>query len=433
MRGAGVLPEPGWGVKPVRYQGLTLFGVWRFLLRLPRRVHASRATAIAFCAMRFLDARLFLYSSLLLPCACIEPTVSDDARDYADSWPARAPSDLEPGAEYIGRGTANPDGPVLAWPASMATVRFRGTGLEWNFTEQVAQTPSNYDIVVDGKVLASYLRTSAGDQRAELVSGLSNTEHEVSIVKRTEGAYGTTISRGFTPLGDGAAILAPPSKFPHKVMFVGDSITAGYGVLGASTDCAGDAVVQNARLSWASVFSRRVGAEAHLIAWSGKGLIRNLNRANPLLIPVIESRTTPLLEAAWDPAGFTPDLIVVNVGTNDIGSPNSDPGPAFGVAYQSYLRALLTRYPTAHIAAVLGPMISNADGLLDKMRRYVKAGATDVLRAEGKTSVHFVELNVQSPVDGYGCESHPSKRTAKIIARTLGRFAERELKWTWAE
>ena len=365
--------------------------------------------------------------------ACINPAFSEDEQDYADAWPARAPGELPPGVEYIGRGTASLTAPVLSWPASMATVRFRGTGLEWNFTEEVAEAPSLYDVVVDGKVMNSFLRTSAGEQRAEVVGGLSDTEHEVSLVKRTEGLYGSTLSRGFVALGDRAELLSPPRPFPHKVLFVGDSITAGYGILGASTNCAGDQLVENARLSWASVFARRVGAEAHLIAWSGKGLIRNLDRADLLLIPAIESRTAPLRETAWDAAAFVPDLIVVNVGTNDVGSPNADPGPAFGEGYQSYLRGLLSRYPTAHIAAVLGPMIPNAEGLVDKMRGYIKVGAVDVLRAEGNSAVHFVELNVQSPVNGYGCQSHPSKRTARIIARTLGRFAAKELGWTWAE
>lgn len=374
----------------------------------------------------------FLAALCALP-ACIEPTLSEDERDYVDSWPSRRPSAAEPAVEYIGRVLATTEGTTLAWPATTATVRFRGTGLAWDFTEQVVSDPSHYDIILDGKVQSAYLRTAAGDQRAELAQGLSAGEHELSIVKRTEGVYSSTLSRAFVPSGDGAALLAPPVPYPHKVLFIGDSITAGYGVLGASTTCIGTPELQNARLSWASVFARRVGAEAHLVAWSGKGLVRNFNRAEPLLLPEVEKRALPMAETLWDAAAFAPDLVVLNVGTNDVGFPNSDPGPEFAEAYQSYLRALRARYPQANIAAVLGPMIPELGGFVSKLRGYIRDGAVDVLRAAGDTRVHFVELDVQSPVNGYGCESHPSKKTAKMMAHRLGRFAVRELGWTWSE
>lgn len=377
--------------------------------------------------------RVLALAGVLWTTACIDPVLSADEENYADGWPSRRPSTLEPGIEYIGRTVPNADGMQLAWPGTMATVRFRGTGLRWEFTENVIEAPANYDVVIDGKVQTTYLRTNAGDQTADIAKGLSAGEHEVSVVRRTEGRFSTTVSRAFVPLGDNAALLAPPTPFPHKVLFVGDSITAGFGILGTTTECDGAPLLENARLAWGSVFARRVGAEAHLVAWSGKGMMQNLDRQDPLLMPEIETRALPLEPAVWDTSRFTPDLVVINLGTNDVGTPQKDPGRSYADTYLNYVRTMRSRYPAAAIAAVLGPLTANENGLLDKMRGYIKDDVVESLRAGGDKRVYFVELNVQTPLNGYGCQFHPSRARAKIMAHTLGRFAEQALGWTWSD
>jgi hypothetical protein len=56
------------------------------------------------------------------------------------------------------------------------------------------------------------------------------------------------------------------------VLFIGDSITAGYGVLCNVSEAPFTAETESAYHTYAAVAARALDADAHVIAYSGKGV-----------------------------------------------------------------------------------------------------------------------------------------------------------------
>ena len=105
------------------------------------------------------------------------------------------------------------------------------------------------------------------------VEGLSNSEHTVRVVKRSEVPWATSTFGGFVPV-NGSVILSAPAKRDLQLEFVGDSYTAGYGNTSTSRDCTGEQVTRttNADLSFGAVTARALGADYQINAFSGRGI-----------------------------------------------------------------------------------------------------------------------------------------------------------------
>jgi hypothetical protein len=76
-------------------------------------------------------------------------------------------------------------------------------------------------------------------------------------------------------------IKLTPSKRPaRRIEFIGNSITCGYGVLSDSSNCHFSPQTEDAGMSYAAILSRRLHADYHLVAYSGKGMVRNYGDKN---------------------------------------------------------------------------------------------------------------------------------------------------------
>ena len=112
------------------------------------------------------------------------------------------------------------------------------------------------------------------------------------------------------------------------LLFVGDSITCGYGnEISTMKPDAFHYTTQgsNANLAWGAVAARQLDAEYVAVAVSGRGVYRNYSGAAGDLLPVIYDKTLPddATAPAWDIARYTPDVVVVNLGTNDFSPPGA--------------------------------------------------------------------------------------------------------------
>ena len=120
----------------------------------------------------------------------------------------------------------------------------------------------------------------------EIATNLPYGEHEITIVKRTEPNVGMGFFAGFEIAGE---ILPPPDRPAHKLLFFGDSITAGSGseVPDGDPGCTADEWGQpfeNADMAYGPVAARMLDADYHVLGVSGIGLVRNYssNSANDL-------------------------------------------------------------------------------------------------------------------------------------------------------
>lgn len=328
---------------------------------------------------------------------------------------------------FIGRfDTQDPAGPSFGWPGSAILTRFSGTGLEVKLHDSGT---NQFNVVIDGAA-PTLLKTSSATESYPLAAGLPDTTHDVVITKRTESFVGTVQFLGFTPAG-GKPLIETPAPFQRRIEFIGDSITCGYGDEGADQSCPFSPDTENESLAYGALTAKSLNAEHFAIAYSGKGAYKNYGGATMDLMPELYNRS--LADApgsTWNFSAWTPDVVVVNLGTNDFSQ--GDPGQPFADAYLALVKTVRGHYPSAYIFCLLGPMLSDdyPAGVmaLTKARGYITS-AVDSMHSSGDAKVGFVEFPPQDAANGLGCDYHPSLKTHQLMADKLRAAIQGALEW----
>ena len=326
---------------------------------------------------------------------------ADDAGDAPDDGAPPPTEDIH----YSGRfDRSDPAAPSFEWSGTSIGARFSGTGVSVTLD---AQGQNFFEVVLDGTP-SSVVETAWGEQTLSLATGLSAGEHDVLIVRRTEAFANAVTFRGFTVVG--GAIVPSPLPWTHRLEFVGDSITAGYGAEGVGPSCSFSLDTESAYASYASVAARAVNASAHLIAWSGKGVFQNYGGDTTEPMPSLYERTLPTdASSVWD-FSFQAEAVVINLGTNDF-SVSVDQA-TFESAYSALILLVRSHHPAAAIYCIAGAI----------MNPTATAYITNAIAASGDANTHLLELPSVDPGEGWGCDYHPS---AASHARFGGLVADR--------
>jgi lysophospholipase L1-like esterase len=304
----------------------------------------------------------------------------------------------------------DPAGPRCAWAGSAIVARFSGTAI----AIRLRGSSDFFNVTLDGAALP-VLAASPAVERYPLASGLADGEHEVVVVKRTEPLVSETQLLGFE-LEGGGRLLPPPPAPARRIEFVGDSVTAGFGVLGRDETCPFSPDTEDFSRSFAALTAAALDAEPVAVAWSGRGACRNYADEPGDPMPVLWERTLPArAESRWDFGRWTPHVVVINLGTNDF-SLGVSPGRRFAEAYAGLVRRIRAAYPRARVVCCLGPML--ADPVLSEARALL-AGVVADARAAGGAPVDLLELPQQSAANGFGCDGHPSAATHRLLAAQL--------------
>jgi lysophospholipase L1-like esterase len=329
----------------------------------------------------------------------------------------------DPNIFYMGRIDCQGDGPAFAFPAASVRVRFEGNALDLRLRDSGTGTPQStnyYDVSIDGAA-PTRLEATPGDNVYALARDLGAGEHAAEIVKRVEsnGNSGRGQVLGFR-VREGARLL-PTQARPLRLEFIGDSITCGYGDEVSTTtpdQFHYTTVNSNANLAYGAVVARQLDAEYVAVAISGRGVYRNYADGAGTTLPVAYDTTLPddSSAPAWDFARYSPDVVVVNLGTNDFSPPGPD-HDAFKAAYTAFLRKVRSNYPSALLLAVVGPMLN--DGFPPGVMAWTTiqadvSGVVEALRAGGDDDVHYLALQPQS--SPYGEDWHPTIATHQSMA-----------------
>ncbi|HEY0014252.1 MAG TPA: SGNH/GDSL hydrolase family protein [Allosphingosinicella sp.] len=302
----------------------------------------------------------------------------------------------------------------FGWPGVYFESRFRGTAVRVRFETAT----EHLRLLVDGEEKAVFRRPGSVDLT---VGGLAPGEHVVRLEKLTESQAGGGRFLGFTP-GSGGAALQPPRR-ARQIEFIGDSYTVGYGNTSPRRECTPREVhaTTDTQQAFGPLVARRFDADYRIVAYSGFGIVRNYGGRFPeLSLPGIYERLKPdaprpllLPDPHW-----RPQLIVVNLGTNDFSTPLA-PGERWRDAaalkadyrgrYAAFLRELDVRHSTARF------VLMGSDVFLEDVRQ-VRASLPEPLR----TRVTVLRLG---ELERTGCDWHPSladhRRTAGELAAAI--------------
>ena len=197
-----------------------------------------------------------------------------------------------------------------------------------------------------------------------------------------------------------------------RVLVIGDSISLGEGAGQVGPDCPLTPETSRPGETYAAIVARAAGGELASLAISGRGLVRNYDDFPSLTMQQWLGEND---FGRLPVADLAPDLILINLGTNDFH--DNDPEPAFSAAYGNLLQTLRSRNPESLVYRLFGPMLDGAEALRadSAVRSAIKAQA-----AKGDSRVHYVRL----PTDPHdpemiGCNWHPSLKAHEAMAQRL--------------
>lgn len=207
--------------------------------------------------------------------------------------------------------------------------------------------------------------TKLGESTFTIATGLEEGKHTFAIYNQTEANMGAFGVKSITLNGE---FLSAPAEKELFVEFVGDSITAGHGVLNNFNVNA--PLYEDATRGWPYLTAKALDADWSVLAvsgitaidgigWSGAGSV-NMQDVYPYEIYYSDKTL------AHDFANSRkPDVIVLGLGTNDCWTWTADRGNLTDAQKVSGFKQMLThlrdRNPDSKIVWVYGMMSSAAD------------------------------------------------------------------------
>jgi lysophospholipase L1-like esterase len=351
-----------------------------------------------------------------------------------------------PAVQLIGRFDArDPAGPKCSWPGCRVIARFDGTSVSVRMTENVAAWmaggPSEWDVAIDGE-WKDKLVLSQGTHDYVLATGLPPGPHKVELYKRSETQNGTSQFLGYD--FGGGTLLPPPLRRTRRIEIIGDSQPAAFGVEGVGypdLTCPGlnyAAAWQNFRKSFGALLGETLSAEVHGTVYSGKGVVKNIWRADQDTMPMIYARSNPIdATSAFDLSSWTPDVIVVMLGGNDfsIGQPDESapgsgpPTPAeFTSAYDAFVGTLRGHYPSAFILLTVSPSVTDDQPPGRASRTNILSTIKTVADGNGASVAWFAPA-LATAAELQGCEGHGTPQFHVRVAGELSAQIRAKTGW----
>ena len=338
--------------------------------------------------------------------------------------------------QYTGRiSFTHPDRPAWNFPGVQIIAAFEGTSLR-----MIAKPRSGYFMAqIDQAEPFKVAFRGERDSVVTLATALPDGRHLVRLMYVIEGYEFFPEFWGFV-LDEGRQLVDAPALPSRKIEFIGNSITCGYGNEGLKKEEGFDYATENHYYSYASIVARNLQAQHWVVARSGIGAYRNYagpKTGNPesnmpvqyeytgyAWKPELRQEAT-FLQEKWDFSRYQPDVVCINLGTNDLSTPNYDLS-LLKQGYQKLLKMVRQHNPKAKIVFLTGSMLYNqelqiAKQLLDEVTTEAhKAGDKEVYRFD------------MAPINGnkyYGNDWHPNIYQDEKMANELTPYLRKLMNW----
>lgn len=249
----------------------------------------------------------------------------------------------------------------------------------------------------------------------------------IRVIKISEVNFG---SAGIQEVEiDGKQIL--PKKMQNsalKVEIIGDSITCGYGIEGVYLKDGFTTKQERADKAYGFLAMKMLNAEFQECCWSGIGIISKYVEESveipdtsvvmPSIWPYKDKSLSLRLgiePEIWDETQFSPDLVIINLGTNDASFVRDVEGRriSYVSGLRQFLEAIHRRSPKAKILVCLGVM---GQQLCDSQTEAVNLFSGDFK----KVPVKVIKFPVHDEkIDGVACDWHPNAKTHQKMAIQL--------------
>ena len=337
---------------------------------------------------------------------------------------------------YTGRiSFTNPERPTWNYPGVQIIAAFEGTSLR-----MIAKPRSGYFMAqIDQAEPFKVAFRGERDSVVTLATALPEGRHLVRLMYIIEGYEFFPEFWGFV-LDKGRQLIDAPILPSRKIEFIGNSITCGYGNEGLKKEEHFDYATENHYYSYASIAARNLEAQHWVVARSGIGAYRNYDgpkKGNPESCMPVQYEYTgyawkpelrkeqTFLSEKWDFSRYQPDVVCINLGTNDLSTPNYDLS-LLKQGYQKLLKMVRQHNPQAKIVFLTGSMLYNQEQQeAIQLLNEITADA----HAAGDKEVYRFDM---SHIDGeayYGNDWHPNIYQDEKMAGELTAYLRQLMNW----
>ena len=337
---------------------------------------------------------------------------------------------------YTGRiSFANPERPTWNYPGIQIIAAFEGTSIK-----MIAKPRSGYFMAqIDQGEPFKVAFHGERDSVVTLATALPDGRHLVRLMYVIEGFEFRPEFWGFV-LDKGRSLIDPPALPSRKIEFIGNSITCGYGNEGLRKEDHFDYATENHYYSYASIAARSLEAQHWVVARSGIGAYRNYGEAktgSPRSCMSVQYEYTGYAydlklrenpgfnSEKWDFSRYQPDVVCINLGTNDLSTNNYDL-ELLKQGYQRLLKMVRQHNPKARIVFLTGSMLYNQE--LQEARLLLDGIVAEAQKAGDKEIYRFD----MSPIDGeefYGNDWHPNVYEDEKMAAELTAYLRKLMNW----
>lgn len=361
-----------------------------------------------------------------------------------------------PMIQYVGRVSfAKPEVARFNFPGTTILARFQGTSLKMICRPKTGYFMAQVDDCEPFKVGFNAERDSV----VTVAAALSKGEHQVKLMYVIEGLFREPEFRGFV-LDKGCQLVASPALPERKIEFIGNSITCGYGVESIEMTDPFEDETENHWLTYANIVSDSLKAQHTSISRSGIGVYRNYDGpkvgSDENMPWQYEYTLFNKHDEKWDFAKYQPQLVCINLGTNDLSTNNYDIA-LYEKNYRMFLTTVRTKYPNAKIVLITGPMLgekesgeqravldrickdANKNGftlqnlIADAAQQSAKVGAKKKSKKVkvklGDNFIYRFDFTFQTGDLGYGASWHPSKLQHQKMAGELLPYLKKLMNW----
>ena len=342
--------------------------------------------------------------------------------------------------KYLGRTYFSDNILWLALSGSGIEFTFQGRYLELylqgddNVSVQTTDDKARVAVFINDIRVADEMITKE-ETSLVLIDNPFAASYHVRVIKLSEAPMSIV---GISRLAaDTEAVFTPTEEAAHKIEFIGDSITCGYGIDDSNLEHAFSTATEDVTKAYAYLTAQALHADYSMVSYSGHGIISGYTETDepktselvPPFYPLIGfSRGTykgnAITNQSWDFSAFCPDLIVLNLGTNDdsycqdIKSRQEE----FALQYTAFLKELRTVNPHAVILCTYGIMN-------DRLHSYIEKAIADYKKQSGDNRIYQLHFTLQTEADGYVVNFHPSIKTHHMAAWTLVQKIKEIMNW----
>jgi lysophospholipase L1-like esterase len=328
----------------------------------------------------------------------------------------------DPNIQYVGRfNRSNLKKAVFDWPGVYIRATFTGTSCSIRLNDG----ENLYAVTIDDQE-PEVLQTDTSTVYS-IATGLADTVHTILIEKRTEASIGKGEFLGFI-LDEKRSLITQNSVRDRRIEYIGNSITCGYGVEGENANSPFTPETENATLSYAALVGRALSADYAMIAYSGKGVVRNYgdpNKTSPDPMPSLYDRTCCFDSTlVWNFTSWIPQVVVINLGTNDFSTQPYPDKSVFQKAYTQLIDFVQSQYSEVTIFCVCGPMIG------EPCASYIEEVVNQCQQDNANNEIYYIAISTSLlTYADRGSDWHPNISGQQKIADVILPIIQDTMHW----